>query len=697
MARFMSGLRLVAPGLLFAGDFNAAYRRHHALGAAISDTAGSLVSQPGLFVVMIVQVTLSLLVLIGWKRLGPHMVASWWWPVAEGLTLVALLISCGSSTVSLLAMFATMMLIPCGAGRRGTLIAAGTAVAVAVSAATGLIPEMPVGAAAGSDLYNQGFLDGRESPGITAQVNMVALSVLWVVAGYYAKKLLLSQGENVRLRAAALARRAATQERIRTAQEVHDGLSSTLTGAHLMATTLARRSARWAEPAATGLGDLVHTLETAIRQSRSLLLELRQGADEHAPGGPPGAGDTPLGSRARVSDLAILVRILAGTQLLALIMMVVSPASPLYNQMASLLPVTMPAVVVMAGFAVVFLVRWEGIGHRIAETWWWPSAETLGLFTLLLVCGPQRPIGTMSSALLMLLVVASPHIVAVVTPLAVAGVTLVLAPPQLRQLGLDAGTTGGFSFAVYVLVPVFMAAGIYARRILILQGEAARERVEAESRDAAAQEQLRAARAVRESLLDAVSLAGEQATEMAAGLPDGADQQSVILAGQLVSALATAKNDPVAAALSRADAPPSDLADVCRTAVETMSRQAPHINVTCTLPDHTIEVMAAARHDITQALSELLENVRRHSQATAVRVSLARHGAHVTLQVSDNGIGLPDDADLAELRAAGHFGLAGVQERVARIDGHLHLEPARPGTTAMLTFSSAALARGILD
>jgi signal transduction histidine kinase len=49
--------------------------------------------------------------------------------------------------------------------------------------------------------------------------------------------------------------------------------------------------------------------------------------------------------------------------------------------------------------------------------------------------------------------------------------------------------------------------------------------------------------------------------------------------------------------------------------------------------------------------------------------------------VSDNGTGLPQPVDLERLKAAGHFGVAGMHERARGIGGMLEVRPADGGGT----------------
>ena len=78
---------------------------------------------------------------------------------------------------------------------------------------------------------------------------------------------------------------------------------------------------------------------------------------------------------------------------------------------------------------------------------------------------------------------------------------------------------------------------------------------------------------------------------------------------------------------------------------------------------------------IFRIIQEGLNNVRKHAQATAVQIGLRRTAlGSLTLTIADNGRGLPPGFDLATLAAGGHFGVLGISERVALVEGRMRLE-----------------------
>lgn len=104
-------------------------------------------------------------------------------------------------------------------------------------------------------------------------------------------------------------------------------------------------------------------------------------------------------------------------------------------------------------------------------------------------------------------------------------------------------------------------------------------------------------------------------------------------------------------------------------------RERTGINLTLTLDENLGRLPEAIELSIFRIVQEGLSNVRRHSRATAVMVSL-KHTSPRMLMVSiaDNGSGVRPVFDLSMLSAQGHFGLLGISERVALLGGRLNLQ-----------------------
>jgi signal transduction histidine kinase len=78
---------------------------------------------------------------------------------------------------------------------------------------------------------------------------------------------------------------------------------------------------------------------------------------------------------------------------------------------------------------------------------------------------------------------------------------------------------------------------------------------------------------------------------------------------------------------------------------------------------------------VFRIVQEGLSNVRKHSLATVVHVSLhyAASG-RVVISIANDGRGKAGNLDLAALAAAGHFGLLGIHERVELLNGRVEVQ-----------------------
>ncbi|ORV99014.1 sensor histidine kinase [Mycobacterium kyorinense] len=79
---------------------------------------------------------------------------------------------------------------------------------------------------------------------------------------------------------------------------------------------------------------------------------------------------------------------------------------------------------------------------------------------------------------------------------------------------------------------------------------------------------------------------------------------------------------------------------------------------------------------LLRAAQEGLTNIRKHAQATVVRVQLTASAGNIRLCLSDNGIGLTGDH-------ADGFGLRGMKARVTQVGGTMTVSPAPGGGTVI--------------
>ena len=78
---------------------------------------------------------------------------------------------------------------------------------------------------------------------------------------------------------------------------------------------------------------------------------------------------------------------------------------------------------------------------------------------------------------------------------------------------------------------------------------------------------------------------------------------------------------------------------------------------------------------------EALTNITKHANATRVGLDLSLAGGVLSLEISDNGVGLRG-ADLAKARS---FGIRGLHERASTVGGWVDLSSGAQGTTLILS------------
>jgi signal transduction histidine kinase len=122
---------------------------------------------------------------------------------------------------------------------------------------------------------------------------------------------------------------------------------------------------------------------------------------------------------------------------------------------------------------------------------------------------------------------------------------------------------------------------------------------------------------------------------------------------------------------------------------ETLTNQTVELTVSQDLGDCALATKIA----IYRILQEALANGHRHSGATRQRVEVARRDQSLVLTVSDDGKGFDPQRVLAREAdvgvEGGHFGLRGIQDRVAMLGGTFALESA-PGRGTALTVTVPA-------
>ena len=99
--------------------------------------------------------------------------------------------------------------------------------------------------------------------------------------------------------------------------------------------------------------------------------------------------------------------------------------------------------------------------------------------------------------------------------------------------------------------------------------------------------------------------------------------------------------------------------------------------------DPALDARDDERDELLSIVAEAISNAARHGSASEIRISLTRAGgAALTLEISDDGRGF----DPAAASSEGSYGIAGMNERAARLGGQLELTSV-PGAGATVRVS----------
>jgi signal transduction histidine kinase len=101
---------------------------------------------------------------------------------------------------------------------------------------------------------------------------------------------------------------------------------------------------------------------------------------------------------------------------------------------------------------------------------------------------------------------------------------------------------------------------------------------------------------------------------------------------------------------------------------------------------HTI-----AHEELTWIIREALLNAFAHAKAEEIVAEIAYHRSELSLQVRDDGTGLPDDVVHSGARE-GHFGLIGIRERAKRIRSKVTIRSKEGAGTELTVIVPAAVA-----
>ena len=93
---------------------------------------------------------------------------------------------------------------------------------------------------------------------------------------------------------------------------------------------------------------------------------------------------------------------------------------------------------------------------------------------------------------------------------------------------------------------------------------------------------------------------------------------------------------------------------------------------------------------IFRLVQECLTNVHRHSGSKSAAIRIAREAGRVSLEVQDDGKGIPPEK-LREIQSQGTgVGIGGMRERIRQLDGHMRIQSSGSGTKISVNFLDPA-------
>jgi signal transduction histidine kinase len=427
---------------------------------------------------------------------------------------------------------------------------------------------------------------------------------------------------------------------------------------------------------------------------------------EGEPGPESAAVDAALDAwRRKASD--ILLAVVAVAHLPVIVLGVLG-----HGPLMGLFPKTVGLAVYLVA-AVAALLRWIDYRQRV-----WASVMALypALFIATLVAphGPYAQIGVVTMPIYALVLLGSPAARIAI----VASTAIIVSAPLLREqpgvvhlLGINLAQEAAPPGLVWFRATV-KAASLFA--LMILLDRFHRLLLDALTQRIAAQRKMEEEMNERQRLeREIASMSDEERRRLGQELHDGVCQQvtAALLRCQamerrlgrggtlsgtdfapLSSLLAETIDDAhnVARGLCPLEPDPEALAPAVRALTKRMQEMA---GVRCEfLAAGGVRVAdpEAAQH-LYRIAQEALSNAVRHAHANRIAVELRGSDGHLTLQIDDNGAGLPDELP------AGGMGLRTMAYRAQIMNGELTIGPGPGGGTRVLCrvpHSAAALAAG---
>ncbi|MBH0130935.1 sensor histidine kinase [Salinibacterium sp. NK8237] len=225
------------------------------------------------------------------------------------------------------------------------------------------------------------------------------------------------------------------------------------------------------------------------------------------------------------------------------------------------------------------------------------------------------------------------------------------------------------------------------RHDLVLELQSTRDELAAISRDAGvSSERERLAREIHDTIaqdLTGLVLVAQRARrELDNHHPAAAAEQLELIEDSARAALAEAR------ALVTASAPVGLTGDGISSALHRLAeRYTRETQLTVTVDaEHLPAIERETEVVVLRCAQEALANVRKHASATRATISVSVDDSGLTVSVTDDGVGF----DPATSRTG--FGLEGMSERLALVNGRLDVDSSGAGTTVRATIPKEVLA-----
>lgn len=264
----------------------------------------------------------------------------------------------------------------------------------------------------------------------------------------------------------------------------------------------------------------------------------------------------------------------------------------------------------------------------------------------------------------------------------VVGWCLVVVVVPLSALFFLAGEASGIKIGAMVCVAGFAHLGMRMARQVERVEHLAREVAEARATTAAAQERLMIARDLHDTMAKSAAGVRMLAEALNADLRERGAESAPVAQALFDAADATSREARAVLDGLRT----GSAKDLRECLAEDARRWSARTGMDLRLKVEGEPVVANSSQvwHLQRVLGELLGNVEKHAQARHVRLLLCGERGSLRMDVEDDGLGPPESLleHPSALAKEGHYGMAGICERLQNLGGELVLGKGESGGTA---------------